>query len=61
MWLHLLLPPTLSHKRASEEFIYETAKRQPARQVDDDEFLEDEAKKFGRENLCSVASIYQMP
>ena len=35
--------------RPSEEIIYETPKREPVRLYDDDvEFLEEDAKKFGR-------------
>ena len=50
--------------RPSKEIIYETPKREPVREDDDDyddEFLEEDAKKFGRENVGSVTSPYLMP
>ena len=52
--------------RPSKEIIYQTPKREPVRQDDndddddDDEFLEEDAKRFGRENLGSVARPYLM-
>ena len=51
--------PPHTHIRPSEEFIYENPKQEPAR--DDDDFLEEEAKTYGRENVGSVASPYIMP
>jgi len=49
--------------RPSKEIIYETPKHEPLREDDDDddngndvEFLEEDAKSFGRENVGSVAS-----
>ena len=51
--------------RPSEYIIHETPKSEPARDDDDDdyedEFLQADAKKFGRENLTSVTSPYIMP
>jgi len=50
--------------RPSKEIIYETPKREPVREDDDDyadEFLEEDAKRFGRENVCPVAGPYLMP
>jgi len=50
--------------RPSKEIIYETPKREPVREADDDDddgFLEEDAKTFGRENVGSVASPYLMP
>jgi len=52
-----------THIRPPEE-IYETSKRAPVRDVDDDydeEFLEGDVKKFGRENIGSVANLHLMP
>ena len=55
------------HTRPSEVIIYETPKREPARDFDDDdddyddEFLEEDAKTFGRENVGSVAPLQVMP
>ena len=46
--------------RSSEEIIYETPKREPVRDVDDyeydDEFLEEDAKKFDRESVGFVTT-----
>jgi hypothetical protein len=45
--------------RSSEEIIYETPKREPVRDVDyeyDNEFLEEDVKKFGGEDLGSVTT-----
>jgi len=52
-----------THIRPSEDFIYETPKREPGRHVgdDDDEFLDEDAKRFGRENVGSIARPYLMP
>jgi hypothetical protein len=53
-----------THIRPSKEVIYETPKRKPVREDDDyydDEFLEEDANKFGIENVGSVASPYLMP
>jgi len=49
--------------RPFEEITYETRKRQPVRNVDDDydEFHEEDAKKFGRQSIGSVASPHLMP
>jgi hypothetical protein len=50
--------------RPSKEIIYETPKLEPVREADDDDddgFLEEDAKRFGRENVGSVASPYLMP
>ena len=51
--------------RPSKEIIYETPKSEPVRQDDDDDdddgFLEEDAKRFGRDNVGSVASPYLMP
>ena len=52
--------------RPSKEIIYETTKRELFPKVDgdddyDDEFPEEDAKTFGRENVGSVASPYLMP
>ena len=49
--------------RPSKEIIYETPKREPVRDDADydDEFLEENAKKFGRENEGSVPNPYLMP
>ena len=51
--------------RSSKEIIYETPKREPVREDndddDDDGFLVEDAKRFGRENVGSVASPYLMP
>ena len=49
---------TPTHVRT--EIIYETPKRQPVREDDDDyydEFLEENAKKFGRENVFFVDTL----
>jgi len=49
--------------RLSKVIIYETPKREPLREDnddDDDGFLEEDAKRFGRDNLGSVASHYLM-
>ena len=51
-----------THIRPSKEIIYETPKREPVREYNDeddgydDEFLEDYAKAFGRENFGSLAT-----
>jgi hypothetical protein len=52
-----LLPPH-TNIRPSIKIIYETPKRDPARDVvhNDDDFLEEEAKAYGRENVGYVAS-----
>jgi hypothetical protein len=52
--------------RLSKEIIYETPWREPVREDDDDDddndgFLEEDAKRFGRENVSSEASPYLMP
>jgi hypothetical protein len=50
--------------RPSEDFIYETPKRNPFRQDDeyyDGKFLRENAKNFGRENVGSVGSLYLIP
>ena len=49
--------------RPPKEIIYETLKRQPVGEDDDDddEFLEEEVKRFGKENVGSVAISYLMP
>jgi len=52
--------------RPSKEIIYETQKSGPVREDDDhhhhdDGFLEENAKRFGRENVGSEASPYLMP
>jgi len=51
--------------RSSIEIIHETPKRESVRKdnddYNDDRFLEENAKCFGRENLGSVPSIYLMP
>ena len=51
--------------RPSKEIIYEKPKREPVREYndddDDDGFLEEDAMRFGRENLGTVASSYLMP
>ena len=54
-----------THIRPSKELIYETPKRETVREDDDDdnyedEFLEEDAKKFGRKNICPVARPYLM-
>jgi len=61
------LPPThtLIHIRPSKEIIYGTPKREPVRDDDyddyyDDEFLKEDPKTFGRENIGSVANPYLM-
>jgi len=55
-----------THIRPSKEIIYETPKGEPVREDNDDddyddEFLEEDAKTFCRENLSSVANPYLMP
>ena len=55
-----------SQMRPSKEIIYETPKREPVREDNgddnyDDEFLEEDAKRCGRENVCPVAGPYLMP
>jgi hypothetical protein len=53
-----------THILQTEEIIHETPKSEPLRDVDDDyddEFIEEDAKKFGRENIGSVASPLLMP
>jgi len=50
--------------RPSKQIIYRTPKSEPLREDDDDDddgVLEKDAKRFGRENVGSVASPYQMP
>ena len=44
--------------RPSKEIIYGTPKREPVRGDDDDDdgFLEEDAKRFGRENVGAVAN-----
>jgi hypothetical protein len=51
------------HIRPSKEIIYETTKREPVQKDDDydDEFLEEDAKTFGRGNGGPAASHYIMP
>ena len=51
--------------RPSKQIIYETPKSEPVREDndehgDDDWILEEDAKRFGRENVGSVASPYLM-
>ena len=59
--LHLLVSGT----RPSIEIIYETPKREHVREdnddVDDDGFIEEDAKRFVREYVGSVAGSYLMP
>jgi len=56
-----------THIRPFKEIIYQTSKRELARENDDeyyyydDEFLEEDTKMFGRENVGSVGSPYLMP
>ena len=55
-----------THIRPSKEIIYETPKREPVREdndIDDydDEFLEENAKRFGREYVGPVPSPYLIP
>ena len=53
-----------THMRPSEEIIYETPKREPVRDFDDDyddAFLEEGAKKSRRENVGFVSSPHLMP
>jgi len=49
-----------THIRPSKEIIYETPKREPVREYNDDdyddEFIEEDVKRFGRENVGNVAS-----
>jgi hypothetical protein len=48
----------------SKDIIYETPKPEPVREdddFDDDGFLEEDAKRFGRDNVGSLASPYLMP
>jgi hypothetical protein len=57
---------TVTDIRPSKEIIYETPKSEPVREDDDDDdeddgFLEEDGKKFGRENVGSVASPYLVP
>jgi hypothetical protein len=54
---------SVTDTRPSKEIIYETSKCEPVREDDDDDdgFLEEDAKRFGRENVGSVASPYLMP
>ena len=55
---------SVTDMRPSKEIIYETSKRETVRQDDDDDddgFLEEDAKRFGRENVGSVANTYLMP
>ena len=53
--------------RPSKVIIYETPKREPVREDNvhdddyDDEFLEEDAKRLGRENLGPVAGLYLVP
>jgi len=47
--------------RPPKEIIYETPKREPVLEDDDDdEFVEEDVKRFGRENVGPVASPYLM-
>ena len=54
-----------THIRPSEEVMYEAPNREPVREDDDDDFddeyLEEDAKTFGRENVGLVASPDLMP
>jgi len=57
---------SVTDTRHSKEIIYETPKCEPVREDDDDDddddgFLEEDAKRFGRENVGSVACPYLMP
>ena len=59
---------SVSDIRPSKEIIFETPKRVTVPEDNDDHdydydggFLEEDAKRFGRENLGSVASTYFMP
>jgi len=58
-------PASVTDIRPSKEIIYEKPKREPVREYndddDDDGFLEEDAMRFGRENLGTVASSYLMP
>ena len=51
--------------RPFKEIIYETPKREHVREEDDDdydvEFLEEDARRFGKANVGPVASPYLMP
>ena len=55
-----------THIRPSKEIIYETPKREPVREHnnndddDYDEFLEEDAKVFGKENIGPVAIPYAL-
>jgi hypothetical protein len=52
------------HTRLSKEITYETPKREPVLQYDDDydnEFLEEDSKTLGRENVSPVAGPYLIP
>jgi hypothetical protein len=59
--------PTDTDIRPSKQILYETTKRESVWEYDDgndeydDEFVEEDAKTFGRENVGSVASPYLMP
>ena len=58
-----------THIGPSKEIIYETPKRELVREVNDDdndeyyddEFLDEDAKSFGREDVGPVGSPYLMP
>jgi hypothetical protein len=57
---------TDTQTRPSKEIIYETPKSEPVRENNgdddyDDEFLEEDAKRFGRENVAPIAGPYAMP
>jgi len=60
-----LTAASVADMRPSKEIIYETPKREPLREDDDadynDEFLEEDAKRFGRENVGPVAGTFPMP
>ena len=56
-----------TNRRPSKKIIYETPKRESVREDNDtdddygDEFLEEDAKRFGIENVGPVGSPYLMP
>ena len=57
---------SITEIQSSNKIIYETTKCELVRDVDDDdnddyEFLEEESKRFGKENVGSLASPYLMP
>ena len=50
-----------THIRPSEEIIYVTPKREDDDDYYDDQFLDKDANKFGRENVGSVATPFLLP